>query len=126
MYTYSQGKHTLSRDGVFVNDTGHAGNGAGLNNPAMQNVIDVGPLPRGRYKIAPWIEGLRDGDLKHLGPLTAELIPQPDENGSLDWMLGRGGFYIHGPIFSAGCMAQLEPERVAMSQSGDTDLTVVE
>lgn len=70
MYTYSQGKHTLSKDGVLQNDTGHSGNGAGLNNPAMQEVHDTGPLPRGMYTIGEW-----QAEHGQLGPVVAPLIP---------------------------------------------------
>ena len=28
---------------------GYSGNGQGLNNPNMQNQVDVGPIPRGTY-----------------------------------------------------------------------------
>ena len=42
---YSQTWGTLySVDGTFIG-TGYAGNGAGLDNPDMQTVVDHGPLP---------------------------------------------------------------------------------
>jgi hypothetical protein len=119
MYTYSQGQHTMSRDGAVVSTTGHAGNGAGLNNPSLQYAHNLGPLPCGKYKISAW------GTHAQLGPISAPLVPQMDVNGYA-WLRGRGGFYIHGPEFSEGCIVQLEPDRLAMSQSGDCDLTVVE
>lgn len=119
MYTYNQATRVLSRDGVLISSDGHSGNGAGLNNPAMQCVHNVGPLPRGRYKIGSWQDYH-----EHLGPIVAPLIPQPDENGSLAWLCGRGGFYIHGPEFSEGCIIQVRPVRESMRASGDGDLSV--
>lgn len=90
-----------------------------MNNPAMQWVHNVGPLPRGFYKIGAW------STHPVLGPISAPLIPQPDASGSYAWLGGRGGFYIHGPVFSEGCVVQTEPIRLAMSLSGDSDLEVV-
>lgn len=126
MYTYSQGAHTMEKDGALVSTTGHSGNGAGRDNPNMQNVPDVGPLPRGRYKIGPWVMGLRRGPLSSLGPVTASLTPVPDANGSTSWMCGRFGFFIHGPELSEGCPVQLLSIREAMARSGDDDFEVVE
>lgn len=99
--------------------TGHAGNGAGKNNPGMETVHNVGPLPVGHYKIGQW------GTHAQLGPISAPLIPQPDENGSYAWLYGRGGFYVHGPEFSEGCIVMPEPVRLAMSQGVDQDIEVI-
>jgi hypothetical protein len=108
----------MLRDGILISMDGHCGNGEGLNNPDMQGVHNVGPLPRGRYKIGKW--------QAHpvLGVLSAALIPQPD-SGGFAWLEGRGGFYIHGPELSEGCIVQLHNTRFAMSLSGDSDLEVV-
>ena len=34
-----------------VDHTGYAGTGAGRNNPAMENVRNVGPIPQGNYSV---------------------------------------------------------------------------
>lgn len=71
---------------------GWAGNHAGRNNPDMQTVPSVGPLPIGLYDVGPW------GDAKsvpgypaHLGPLVASLTQVEGQT------FGRSGFYLHGP-----------------------------
>lgn len=120
MYTYYQSTGVLTRNGVIVG-IGHSGNGDGRNNPKMQDVHNVGPLPRGHYKIGAW-----QPFHEHLGPIVAPLIPQPDDAGSLAWLLGRGGFYIHGPELSEGCIVQDRPVRQSMMTSGDDDLEVVD
>jgi hypothetical protein len=109
---------------------GHAGNGAGYNNPAAQYEHNVGPLPGpdangngGLYRIGAW------GTHAHLGPISAPLTPLAaptafDPSG-YGWLRGRGGFYCHGPVFSEGCVVQEEPIRLAASRSGDTMLRVV-
>jgi len=80
---------------------GWAGHSAGRNNPAMQDVKDVGPLPIGFYTIEDPVSGT------HLGPLAFPLTPDPSNQ-----MFGRGGFYIHGAeqlhpeMSSDGCIIQ--------------------
>lgn len=123
--TYKQSTGEVFNSAGKLLGVGHAGNGLGLNNPAMQFVHNVGPLPRGHYKLAPWVMEPRPAPLDKLGPITAELIPQPDEDGSLAWLQGRGGFYFHGPVFSEGCPVQEHDVRLAMSKNGDMDLIVI-
>jgi len=121
MWTYSQSAHTLRRDGVLVSSDGHSGNGVGLNNPSAQMLHNVGPLPRGRYRIGGWCAH------PHLGPISAPLIPQPSvpDTFQFAWLGGRGGFYVHGPELSEGCIVQLHDTRVTMALSGDNDIEVV-
>ncbi len=119
MYVYQQAAHLLTRGVLLVTSNCHAGNGAGLNNAGMQRVHNVGPLPRGLYLIG------RFQTHPHLGPLSAPLIPLKDAGGGFAWLFGRGGFYIHGPEFSEGCVVVPEPIRLAMSLSGDTELQVI-
>jgi hypothetical protein len=44
-WTYKQSTGELDHNGAAIG-AGYSGHGAGLNNPAMQNVHDVGPIPR--------------------------------------------------------------------------------
>ncbi len=126
MYTFKQSTGELFKVGMTTG-RGAAGQGAGLNNPAKQDVHKIGPLPRGRYKIgAPYHH-------PHLGPLTFNLTPDPANK-----MFGRDEFKIHGfeagcdhtnpRTSSEGCIAQEHPTRqyVADNLSSDDDLEVVE
>ena len=117
---YHQSTGQLFDDAGKFLGVGHAGNGAGLNNPAMQYVHDVGPLPVGRYKVGAFI------DRQGLG-YSARLTPQPVSTAGIEyaWLRGRGGFLMHLPELSEGCIAMERPILLAVSQSGDTDLTVV-
>lgn len=63
----------------------YAGNGEGLNNPAMQNVSKVGPLPQGLYTIAP------PADDPVVGEFAMRLNPYESNE-----MFGRADFFIHG------------------------------
>ena len=69
---------------------GWAGNGEGKNNPAMQNVHNVGPLPYGLYEVAEW-EHFHNGlghDVVALHQIEGETY-------------GRDGFFIHGPAINS-------------------------
>jgi hypothetical protein len=67
----------------------YAGMNLGKNNPAMQDVHNVGPLPAGVYTIGQ-LQIYPPGDpLRHLGPCM-RLTPNPK-----NVMFGRGGFFFH-------------------------------
>ena len=66
-------------------------NPEGKNNPDMQGVPKVGPLPVGLYTRGAVILQ------SHLGPFAIPLVPAPSNN-----MLGRGGFYMHGDTTPSG------------------------
>lgn len=99
---------------------GYAGHGEGVNNPDLQHVPNVGPIPRGHYTIgAP-----RDGG--HLGPHVLPLTPQQGTE-----TFGRSGFYVHGDnrrhdqSASEGCLILSRPLREEIAESSDSDLEVV-
>lgn len=97
--TYSQSTGNLFNEaGDFV-ALGWAGNGDGKNNPEMEAVHNVGPLPKGKYVVGPW-EARHGG----LGPMVARLIQIEGET------FGRDGFYIHG--------AALDPEKYGQESKG--------
>lgn len=120
MWTYSQSKGLLTHDNFFEG-TGYSGNGEGLNNPAMEAVHGVGPIPRGL-----WTIGVAYND-PHLGPCVMHLDPVPPNDAH-----GRSLFRIHGDNTSAdhtasdGCIILGPVLRHAIRDSGDTSLTVTE
>jgi hypothetical protein len=113
----------LGPDGVHMG-TGYAGgnlgkNPEGKNNPAMQNLHNIGPLPRGFYTFAPPTEN-------RVGPFGIPLVPNPYNE-----MFGRGHFYCHGDLIgspgsgSEGCIAIARTVRHAMWASDVHRLLVV-
>lgn len=85
-YRYYQSRGVLvSEDGEVLGE-GYAGSGEGRNNPAMQRIRNVGPIPRGSYEV---------GEIypRHprLGPVAIPLDPFEENE-----MFGRGWFYMHG------------------------------
>lgn len=104
---------------------GYSGREAGLNNPAMQGVQDVGPIPVGTWSIGPaFTHALA-------GPVTMRLMPVAGTN-----TLGRDGFMIHGdtavhaanptPDNSAshGCVVLARNLRDQIAASDDRSLIV--
>lgn len=119
MWTYDQGSGQLSRDGEPI-AKGYAGHGEGKNNPAMEQVANTGPIPRGNHTIGP------PRNTKDHGPHVLPLTPHQDNR-----MFGRSGFLIHGDSKKApgtashGCIILGPLVRKQISQSGDTELQVV-
>jgi hypothetical protein len=88
-WTYAQETGELQQDGKHVS-TGYSGASEGKNNPAMENVPNVGPIPRGDWTIAgPPV------DSKDHGPYVLKLNPAPSTETH-----GRSGFLMHGGLQS--------------------------
>jgi hypothetical protein len=121
MWRYEQATGNLiAPDGTLAGQ-GYSGNGADLDNPAAENVVGHGPIPRGMWTIGAFAA------FPHLGELAAPLTPCPGNN-----MDGReGGFFIHGDnpamnhTASDGCIILARPLRQQIADSGDTALQVV-
>jgi hypothetical protein len=118
-WTYRQSTGEIDLDDNMIG-TGYSGNGQGLDNPAMQDVPDVGPIPEGNYTIGPAF------DSPAKGPCVHHLLPDPANQ-----MFGRDGFLIHGDnsamnhTASEGCIILTRDIRQRISDSGDTQLTVI-
>ena len=103
---------------------GYSGHGDGVNNPASQNVPNIGPIPQGTYTIGPQ-QSNTTGSGTHL-PNSMRLTPQNGTN-----TLGRAGFLIHGDnsrgdrTASHGCVILNPTIRNRIGSSGDPILRVV-
>ena len=122
MFTYQQTTGHLDGDGVA--GAGYSGHGAGLNNPAMEAVHGVGPIPAGRYRIGP-----PKDPVDHLGPLAMPLTPIDGNDAH-----GRSAFFLHGDNAEAnhtasdGCVIMGPTIRAAVNAAraaGDDILEVV-
>jgi hypothetical protein len=120
MWTYAQETGELQRDGQPV-DKGYSGFGEGKNNPNMQAVHDVGPIPQGDWTIS----GPPRNTPEH-GPFVLTLTAA---NGTETF--GRSEFLMHGDSIqhpgeaSKGCIIMPRATREKVWNSGDTDLQVV-
>jgi hypothetical protein len=120
MWTYAQKTGNLLQDGQLV-ATGYSGFDDGKNNPAMQAVPDVGPIPQGDWTIS----GPPVNTTEH-GPFVLTLTPVTGTN-----TFGRSGFLMHGDSIvapgtaSKGCIIMPRTAREQVWNSGDRALEVV-
>ena len=118
MFVYQQSTGIMTLNGEpFA--TGYSGKGHGLNNPDRDHVSNVGPIPRGEYRI---------GEAFHhpsKGPVCMRLIPKGHN------ALGRTGFLIHGDnskldnSASEGCIILARMFRQQIANSKVTQLIVI-
>jgi hypothetical protein len=99
---------------------GYSGHEQGKNNPALQQVHEVGPIPIGEYLIS------MPFDHPTKGPLCMRLSPLPATE-----TFGRSGFLIHGDSIakpgtaSEGCIILPHAARNVIASSADYGLEVV-
>jgi len=84
-WTYSQKTGDLEQDGTHV-ATGYSGAGEGKNNPTLQNVHNVGPIPQGDWTITGPPVNTEDH-----GPFVLRLNPVSGTE-----TFSRSGFLMHG------------------------------
>jgi Protein of unknown function (DUF2778) len=119
-WTYSQKSGELDPDGNKV-ATGYSGAGSGKNNPELQNVHNVGPIPQGHWAITG-----PPADTKTHGPYVLRLTPELETE-----TFGRSGFLMHGDskerpgTASQGCIIVPRAVREQVWKSGDRNLKVV-
>lgn len=120
MWTYRQNTGELLHDGALV-AKGYSGHEEGYDNPALQHVRCVGPIPQGK-----WIVEGPPFDTEIHGPFVLRLQPAPGTN-----TFGRSGFLMHGDskrhpgMASEGCIIMARPVREQVWDSGDRDLEVI-
>ena len=118
-WRWVQSTGQLSRNGR-IEGNGYAGAGDGKNNPAMQDVQNVGPIPRGLYTIGD------PCDTESHGPYVLDLTPDAENE-----MFGRSAFLIHGDSVSKpgtasrGCIILPRKVREQIWASGDRELEVI-
>ena len=122
MIEYHQKTAAILLDGAILCQypSSYSGFGPGLNNPAMETIPDVGPIPRGKWGIARW-----EATHGTKGPQVAILCPD-------GWDAhGRSDFLIHGDnrdgnnTASHGCIIAPRWVRDKLQASGQTKLIVL-
>ena len=102
---------------------GYSGWAEGRNNPALQQVHDVGPIPRGHYTIG------SPTCIDHVGPHGPFVLPLTPKDGTA--MFGRAGMLIHGDSIqnpgsaSHGCIILPRAIREDIAALHDLDLEVI-
>ena len=119
-WTYAQRSGELQQNGEPV-ATAYSGAGQGKNNPALEKVPNIGPIPRGNWTIVGPPVDTRDH-----GPYVLRLEPAAETDTH-----GRSGFLIHGDsktrpgTASQGCIILRRAIREQVWQSGDRELEVI-
>jgi hypothetical protein len=119
-WVYQQSTGDLSFNGAFV-ERGYSGAPTGKNNPAMQAVPNIGPIPRGNY----WLGEPHTSP--HTGPYSLNLTPTAGTN-----TFGRSAFRMHGDSIrhpgaaSEGCIIMTTATRHRVWASGDRQLKVIQ
>ncbi len=126
-FSYTDNSGNLRHNGAIIG-RGYSGHGPGVNNPAMQRVVAVGPIPPDVYKIG---KSYTD---PHRGPMTMRLTPKDGHAGDAE--THRDGFLIHADaihfpgkmVASEGCIILSAQLRLLISRAvdaGDDELTVI-
>ena len=113
MWTYSQSTGELKQNGKLMG-TGYSGRNVpggpqGRNNPELEAMPNIGPVPRGRYTIPNPVK------VAHNSPPVFPLAPKGHN------AHGRTGFQIHGNNVkndaSRGCIILDFPVRTAIKKT---------
>lgn len=118
-WEYSQSTGRLTWNGRVVGN-GYSGSGIGRNNADLEDIRNVGPIPRGRYAIG------SPRTHPNKGPVTMSLTPVGHAAHN------RTAFLIHGDSIanpgnaSQGCIILPRNIRGRIATSGDLFLQVVE
>ena len=119
--TYNQTTGEIRKDGILIG-VGYSGHANGLNNPELEAIANIGPVPCGWWTIgSPFLH-------PKCGPYTMRLIPDKDTA-----TFNRDGFLIHGDskefpgqeLASDGCIVAPPNVRSRIWQSSDHRLQVV-
>jgi hypothetical protein len=111
-WKYDRAGCRISNPAGFLLGDVYSGRGAGLNNPAMENIHNFGPIPKGTWSIGPFFNDPEKGpDVCHLTPTQGMET------------FGRSGFMIHGDndrmnfTASEGCIVAARFIRVAIQNN---------
>lgn len=120
MWTYEVISGECRKDGILAG-SGYSGFGKGKNNPALESVHGVGPIPRGDFDII-----LPPFDSPKTGKYVMRLIPREGTDvfgrTDLEW---HGDSTEHPGQASHGCIASPRYVRVRVRDSSDTHLRVI-
>lgn len=126
MWTYDQSSGELRNAKGEVVSRGYSGKDRGKNNPKLQDLVGLGPIPRGRWKMTAVYNS------KNVGPFAIRLeavdaTPGDDRHDET----GRGAFRIHGDSIRApgtasrGCIILPRIVRERLWNSRDREIEVV-
>lgn len=127
MWTFKQATGQIRSEDLRLQGTGYAGRDAGKNNPAMEGVKGIGPLPCGTYKAVELLEVHPT-----VGRFALRLEPDEDTTKKI-LAYGRDpkSFFMHGDsaehpgLASHGCIVQQRDVRQQFWATYDKTVRVV-
>lgn len=126
-WKYNQSTGEMFKPDGSLLAVGYSGSGGGKNNPDMQGVHNVGPIPQGQYNIVMITDEKGQAvDYEHKKAPVMHLLPDQSNE-----MHGRSGFLIHGDSISEpgtasqGCIILGHVERMRIAGSADKWLLVI-
>lgn len=126
-YTYEQVSGKLRDEDDNVIGIGYSGAGDGKNNPLMEHVVDVGPIPCGTYTI----KGPPFNTPSH-GPFVLKLVPDTTTRARImeygrdpDSFLFHGDSISHPGTASQGCLIQDRQTRETVNTHLAVDNTLI-
>ena len=120
MWIYSQSSGFLWNNHGDCIATGYSGHSEGKNNPKLDHVPFIGPIPRGEYAIGdPY-------DSDNVGKFALPLLPHGhDCHGRVDFLM-HGDSIKNPGTASRGCIIMPKHIRLAVNNSKDRILRVIE
>ncbi|MEY2884432.1 MAG: hypothetical protein RL490_2156 [Pseudomonadota bacterium] len=124
-WVWHQATGELRRDGALIS-RGYSGKGRGKNNPALQGMQGIGPIPRGRWRMTSVYNSANVGPFTITLHALDEAVPDDVHEAT-----GRSAFRIHGDSIRApgtaskGCIILPRAIREQLWRSGDRELEVV-
>lgn len=117
-YQQSTGKLWAPRGRQIT--VGYSGHGEGKNSPAHQDIRNVGPIPRGLWRIGPAYDSQR------VGPMALPLDPIGHDCCGRTYFRAHGDSAKHPGEASKGCVILGRMIRERINASPDKELMVVE
>lgn len=118
MLRYNSATGETVLDGHFEG-IGYSGFGEGKDNPAMEAVPNIGPIPRGHWKIGAPVTH------PHLGPLAFPLTPVGHDAHKRTEFFIHGANALHPNDSSHGCPILGRSIRERIRDDKETELDVV-
>jgi hypothetical protein len=126
-WKYKQSTGEMFFPGGSLLAVGYSGAEGGKNNPDMQGIHNIGPIPQGKYNISLITDASGIAvDYEHKKSPVMHLTPDAENE-----MFGRAGFLIHGDSVSEpgtasrGCIILSHSERCQIAGSKDKWLEVI-
>ncbi len=104
--TYGQSTGEMTNAQGELTGRGYSGKGEAKKQVEREGEKNIGPIPRGNYRVAEIVDDPNDLRCQQMGPHILRLEPADQATRDRLAAMGRDGFYIHGggADASTGCI----------------------